>query len=51
MARNAPIDLLRGVAITLVLLLHFSLTYRLSKSPLADWFGVDAVRAVVNRGN
>jgi peptidoglycan/LPS O-acetylase OafA/YrhL len=51
MARNAPIDLLRGVAILLVLLLHYSLTYRLSRSPLADWFGVDAVRAVVNNGN
>ena len=51
MARNAPIDLLRGVAILLVLLLHYSLTYRLSKSPLADWFGVAAVRAVVNNGN
>lgn len=51
MARNAPVDLLRGVAILLVLLLHYSLTYRLSRSPLADWFGVDAVRAVVNNGN
>ncbi len=51
MARNAPIDLLRGVAIGLVLLLHFSLTYRLSKSPLADWFGASAVRAFVNNGN
>lgn len=51
MARNAPIDLLRGVAILLVLLLHYSLTYRLSRSPLADWFGADAVRAVVNNGN
>ena len=51
MVRNAPIDLLRGVAIMLVLLLHYSLTYRLSKSPLADWFGVAAVRAVVNNGN
>lgn len=51
MARVAPIDLLRGVAILLVLLLHYSLTYRLSRSPLADWFGPDAVRAVVNNGN
>jgi peptidoglycan/LPS O-acetylase OafA/YrhL len=51
MTRNAPIDLLRGVAILLVLLLHYSLSYRLSKSPLADWFGVNAVRAIVNNGN
>jgi peptidoglycan/LPS O-acetylase OafA/YrhL len=50
-ARNAPIDLLRGAAIMLVLLLHYSLTYRLSKSPLADWLSADAVRAVVNNGN
>jgi peptidoglycan/LPS O-acetylase OafA/YrhL len=39
------------VAILLVLLLHYSLTYRLSKSPLADAFGADAVRAVINNGN
>jgi peptidoglycan/LPS O-acetylase OafA/YrhL len=51
MARNGPVDLLRGVAILLVLLLHYSLSYRLSNSPLADWFGADAVRAVVNNGN
>jgi peptidoglycan/LPS O-acetylase OafA/YrhL len=50
-ARNSSIDLLRGVAILLVLLLHYSLSYRLSKSPLADWFGADTVRAVVNNGN
>lgn len=49
--RNGPIDLLRGVAIALVLLLHFSLTYRLSQSPLAELIGRDAVRAVVNNGN
>lgn len=50
-ARNAPVDLLRGAAITLVLLLHYSLTYRLSRSPLADLIGADAVRAIVNNGN
>ena len=27
--RNAGIDILRGIAILMVLLLHFSLTYRL----------------------
>ena len=36
--RDARIDLLRGIAIFVVLLLHFSLTYRLTQSPLADWF-------------
>ncbi|MEP6739690.1 MAG: acyltransferase [Caldimonas sp.] len=49
--RDAAIDLLRGVAIALVMLLHFSLTYRLSQSPLADWFGRDAVRALIVNGN
>ena len=49
--RNAPVDVLRGVAITLVLLLHYSLTYRLSKSVLADLIGADTVRAIVNNGN
>ena len=51
MARNAPIDLLRGVAIMLVLLLHYSLTFRLSASPLAALFGKDGVRALINNGN
>jgi peptidoglycan/LPS O-acetylase OafA/YrhL len=50
-ARNDAIDLLRGVAITLVMLLHFSLTYRLAASPLAAWLTRDGVRAVVNNGN
>ena len=50
-ARSAVVDVLRGVAITLVLLLHFSLTYKLSDSPLAALLGRDAVRALVNNGN
>jgi len=49
--RSAVIDVLRGVAITLVLLLHFSLTYRLSDSPLAGLVGKDGVRTLVNNGN
>lgn len=49
--RDPAIDALRGVAIGLVLLLHYSLTYRLTASPLADLFGVAAVRAVVRNGN
>lgn len=49
--RDAGIDLLRGVAIGLVLLLHYSLTYRLSASPLAAPFGPGPVRALVVNGN
>ena len=49
--RNARIDLLRGVAILVVLLLHFSLTYRLSQSPIADWLTPRFVRALIVNGN
>ena len=49
--RDATIDVLRGAAIGLVLLLHFSLTYRLPASPLGDLFGAGAVRAVTRNGN
>ena len=49
--RDDGVDLLRGVAIGLVLLLHFSLTYRLSQSPLAAPFGPGPVRALVSNGN
>jgi peptidoglycan/LPS O-acetylase OafA/YrhL len=49
--RNDRIDVLRGVAILMVLLLHFSLTYRLPDGPLGTIFGPEAVRAVVTWGN
>ena len=49
--RDARIDLLRGVAILLVMLLHFSLTYRLSQSPLAAWLSVPVVQALIVNGN
>ena len=49
--RDARIDLLRGIAILLVLLLHFSLTYKLTQSPLAAWFTPQFVRAVIVNGN
>ncbi|MGO1079358.1 acyltransferase family protein [Inquilinus sp. CA228] len=49
--RNDTIDVLRGLAITMVLLLHFSLTYQLQDGPLGYLFGVDAVAAVVIWGN
>jgi len=49
--RDARIDLLRGVAILVVMLLHFSLTYRLSQSPFADWLTPRFVRAMIVNGN
>ena len=49
--RDARIDLLRGVAILVVMLLHFSLTYRLGQSPIADWLTPGFVRAVIVNGN
>ncbi|MCE9660360.1 MAG: acyltransferase [Burkholderiales bacterium] len=49
--RDPVVDLLRGVAIGVVLLLHFSLTYRLAASPLGDLLSPAALRAVVNNGN
>lgn len=49
--RSAVVDLLRGTAIGLVLLLHFSLTYHLADSPLASLIGPATVRRLVNNGN
>jgi len=50
-ARDVRIDVLRGIAILLVLLLHFSLTYRLTQSPIGDWFTPKLVRAAIINGN
>jgi peptidoglycan/LPS O-acetylase OafA/YrhL len=49
--RNSHIDLLRGLSICAVLLLHFSLTYRLTDSPLLLLLPVKWIRAVVINGN
>lgn len=49
--RDARIDLLRGIAILLVLLLHFSLTYKLTQSALAAWLAPQFVRNVIVNGN
>ncbi len=51
LARNATIDLLRGIAVTLVMLLHYSLTYRLPDSCLGDVFSPRSVARVVMNGN
>jgi peptidoglycan/LPS O-acetylase OafA/YrhL len=49
--RNSHIDLLRGLSIAAVLLLHFSLTYRLTDSPLSLLLPVRWIRAVLINGN
>lgn len=49
--RNDRIDVLRGIAIAMVMLLHFSLTYRLQDGPLGQLFGAEVVRGVVIWGN
>ncbi len=49
--RDARIDLLRGIAILVVMLLHFSLTYRLTQSPVAIWLTPQFVRALIINGN
>ncbi|MFZ6775437.1 acyltransferase family protein [Undibacterium sp. Ji83W] len=50
-SRNAGIDFLRGLAILLVLLLHFSLGLGLKDSPLGSLLGPDLLRAIVLNGN
>jgi peptidoglycan/LPS O-acetylase OafA/YrhL len=49
--RDARIDLLRGIAVSVVLLLHFSLTYRLPDSWLGEVFTPKGVARVVMNGN
>src|ERR1700761_9329879 len=49
--RSARIDLFRGVAILAVLTLHFSLTYSLAKSRLADIVPTAWIRAAAINGN
>jgi peptidoglycan/LPS O-acetylase OafA/YrhL len=49
--RNPYIDMLRGVSILLVMLLHYTLSYRLHNSPLANWVSVPTLRAIFYNGN
>nr|WP_314072452.1 acyltransferase [uncultured Roseococcus sp.] len=49
--RNPTIDTLRGIAISLVMLLHFHLSYSLVDSPLALLLPEDAIQAVARNGN
>lgn len=50
-SRNAHIDFVRGIAIILVLLLHYSLAYGLANNPLTPLIGKDAVAAASFNGN
>ena len=50
-SRNVYIDQLRGVSILLVMLLHYSLSYRLQSSPLQHWISVPTLRAIFYNGN
>jgi peptidoglycan/LPS O-acetylase OafA/YrhL len=49
--RNLHIDMLRGVSIVMVMLLHYSLTYRLHASPLNEWLSVQTLRTIFFNGN
>jgi peptidoglycan/LPS O-acetylase OafA/YrhL len=49
--RNLYIDMLRGVSIVMVMLLHYSLTYRLHASPLNEWVSVPTLRTIFFNGN
>jgi peptidoglycan/LPS O-acetylase OafA/YrhL len=49
--RNLYIDMLRGVSIVMVLLLHYSLAYRLHSAPLNEWISVPTLRAIFLNGN
>lgn len=49
--RNHRIDLLRGTAISVVLLLHFHLAYGLHKSAFAEWIPVPLLKMLLINGN
>jgi peptidoglycan/LPS O-acetylase OafA/YrhL len=49
--RNLYIDMLRGICILLVMLLHYSLSYHLQVSPLQEWVSIPTLRAIFYNGN
>lgn len=50
-SRNGRIDLLRGISVLLVMLLHFTLTYRLSDSVFATVLTPRFLKALLSNGN
>lgn len=50
-SRNLYVDLLRGISIILVLLLHFALAYHLSDSILGTIFSKKIVSSILSNGN
>lgn len=49
--RNQRIDFLRGVAILLVLILHFNISYHLAQSALDKVFSPGFIQAIARNGN
>jgi peptidoglycan/LPS O-acetylase OafA/YrhL len=49
--RNQHIDFLRGIAILLVLLLHFHLAYHIDQSALTNIFSSNFINAIARNGN
>lgn len=49
--RNLYIDMLRGISIMLVMLLHYTLSYRLISSPLRQWIASPTLHAIFYNGN
>jgi peptidoglycan/LPS O-acetylase OafA/YrhL len=49
--RNYLVDFLRGIAILLVMILHFHLAYHLENSALNKIFAVNFIKSVANNGN
>src|SRR5260221_113591 len=49
--RNQQIDLLRGAAILVVLIMHFHFSYHLDQSALSNIFSVNFIKSVVSNGN
>ncbi len=49
--RNNKIDFLRGVAILIVLILHFNISYHLDQSALSSIFSTNFIKAVASNGN
>ncbi len=50
-SRNDRVDFLRGVAISCVLILHFTLAYGLKNSPLGTLFNPSLLNAITYNGN